>query len=560
MQINVTNQTDFYKVGHPDMFPDDTVLMYNNLTGRKSRIPGVNFYVVFMIQYWLLEYVIHQWNRNFFHIEMRERVKDPTNAEWIACKEKTINKYRRIMDNTMGKDVVNYKHLSKLWDLGYMPLKVKALPEGTLCPIGVPCMTYRSTHPDGFFLPSYLETILSCSTWQGMTSATLGLVFRRMLDYWAIKTAGSSDFCQWQGHDFSMRGMSSLESACISGAGHLLSFTGTDTIPAIEFLEQYYGADVEKELVGASVPASEHAVMCMGMKDDELGTVRRLLNKFTNSPVLSLVMDTWDITKVSKPASDGTLYQLKEEILARMGKLVIRPDSCPDGLTPADIICGHGRDVLSDREKEAYYPEFYKKGLVECLAEIFGTTEVTGSDGKTYKVLNSHIGCIYGDSINLQIGEDICRRLAEKGYASTNVVFGIGSFTYQFNTRDTQGFAVKATYGEIEHPIMNGGKNEVQTPSGYIFVPVSTDMNACGPVAIEGREIFKDPISDNGTKKSAKGLISLQRGATGNIILCDQQTWEQEETGLLETVFLDGKMTRLHTLAEIRERLAKEVF
>lgn len=538
MQINVTSQADFYKVGHPDMFPDDTVLMYNNLTGRKSRIPGANFYVVFMIQYWIIEYVIRQWNKNFFHLEMRERVKDPNDPEWIECKKKTIGKYKRLMDNTMGKDVVNYVHLERLWDLGYMPLKIKALPEGTLCPIGVPCATYRSTHPYSFFLPSYLETIFSCSTWQGMTSATLAFLFRKMLDNWARITAGNTDFCQWQGHDFSMRGMSSLETACISGSGHLLSFTGTDTIPAIEFLEEYYGADVEKELIGGSVPASEHAVMCMGTKEDELGTVRRLLNKFINSPVLSLVMDTWDITKVAKPAADGTLYQLKEEIMARPGKLVIRPDSCPRGLTPADIICGHGKDEYSDREKEAYYPEFYKKGLVECLAEIFGTREITGAYGKKYKVLDAHIGCIYGDSINLQIGNEICERLEKKGFASINVIFGIGSFTYQFNTRDTQGFAVKATYGEIEwEDTVNGD------------VPLKRR---------EHREIFKDPITDDGTKKSAKGLISLHTGLTQPIVMRDQQTWKQEETGLLETVFLDGKLVKSYTLSEIRKRLASQ--
>lgn len=434
MTIKPLEQTDFYKVSHHAQYPDDTVKIYSNLTPRKSRIPGIKAVVVFAIQYFIIEYLIRQWNRNFFHLEMRQRVKDPNSQEWKACRAKVVGRQKLVLDSCLGKDSVKIVNLEKLWDLGYLPLEIKALPEGSLCPIGVPCATITNTVDHAYWLVNYLETIFSCSTWQGMTSATIAHQYRKIFNKYAKKTTGSTDFVQWQGHDFSMRGMSSLESACISGAGHLLSFTGTDTIPAISFLEQYYGADIEKELIGGSVPATEHSVMCMGGNEDELGTFSRLLNLYPKG-ILSVVSDTWDLTKVVKPAEDGLLWQLRDRIFARDGKLVLRPDSCPEGLTPVDIICGKlPGTTLSEREKQAYYPEFYNKGLIECLDDIFGHT----INEQGYKVLISS-GGIYGDSISLEIGEKMCARLEARGYASTNVVFGIGSYTYQMNTRDTFG-------------------------------------------------------------------------------------------------------------------------
>lgn len=500
------------------MYPAGTTKIYSNFTPRKSRMNGVREIVVFGIQYFVLEFVMHQWKTHFFDL--------PKHVAIARCK--------RMMDATLGKGAVDMKHIEQLHDLGYMPLKIKALPEGMLCPIGVPCLTITNTIGHAFWLVNYLETILSCTVWQPITSATIAHQYRKLLNRYALETTGSTDFVQWQGHDFSMRGMSSLESACTSGAGHLLSFTGTDTIPAIEFLEQYYLADVEKELVGASVPATEHSVMCMGLKDSEIDTFRRLLGLFPTS-ILSVVSDTWDLTYVASPI-DGICKQLREEIEMRGrmgGKLVIRPDSGD----PVDIICGQENDELTDRQQAAHYPGFFKKGLVECLWDIFGGTIVKGNDGKEYKVLNKCIGTIYGDSITLERAEAICERLKKKGFASTNIVFGIGSFTYQYNTRDTFGFAVKATYGEVSVQKWN-------------------DEGFCEWIT-EEREIFKDPITDSGEKKSACGLVRVDFDENGVLTLYDKQTKEQEEQGQLKTIFLDGKLTRRYSLASIRERLSK---
>lgn len=418
MTIEPLLQTDFYKVGHYRQYTPGTVKIVSNLTPRKSRFKEITHIVVFGIQYFLIGYLFELWGSQFFALR----------------REDVLRRYARIMDFALGKGAVTTEHIGRLHDLGYLPLHVKALPEGTLCPIGVPCLTITNTVDHAYWLVNYLETILSCTVWQLMTSATLAHEYKKLLSAFALETTGDLSFVPWQGHDFSMRGMSSLESACTSGAGHLLSFTGTDTIPAISFLEQYYGADVEKELVGASVPATEHSVMCMGTKGDECGTFTRLLALYP-SGILSVVSDTWDLWKVLTEY----LPALKDQILARDGKLVIRPDSGD----PVDIICGtlfpgwDDPNMPWNFNAQKHEPLPSEKGVIELLWDVFGGTV----NAQGYKVLDSHVGAIYGDSINLQRAFDICTRLKAKGFASTNIALGIGSYTYQMNTRDTFGLS-----------------------------------------------------------------------------------------------------------------------
>lgn len=194
---------DFYKVPHHNMYPEGTVKIYDNFTPRKSRIKGINSVVVFGLQYFIKEYLIQQWNDNFFNLP----------------KEQVIAEYKRVIGATLGGDV-DTTHIEKLHDLGYLPIKIKALPEGSLCPIGVPCLTITNTVDHAFWLPNYLETILSTSLWQAMTSATIAHEYKKLLTKYAFETTGTAEFVQWQGHDFSMRGLSSVESACLSGLGH----------------------------------------------------------------------------------------------------------------------------------------------------------------------------------------------------------------------------------------------------------------------------------------------------------------------------------------------------
>lgn len=471
---------DFYKTDHRRQYPEGTEEVYSNFTPRGSRIDGIDKVVVFGIQYFLQEFLINQFEHNFF----------------VRPKSTVLRAFKRRMDTSLGPDSVSVDHMAALHDLGYLPLEIKALSEGSLCPMRVPLLTIRNTKPEFFWLTNDLETLISAALWHPITSATIAFEYRKILSSYAEETSDIPEFVAWQGHDFSMRGQTSIESAMASGAAHLLSFTGTDTIPAIDFLEEYYGADAEKELIGGSVPATEHSVMCLGGSETEEGTFKRLITEVYPKGIISIVSDTWDYWKVI----GETLPALKDIILSRDGKVVIRPDSGD----PVDILCG---DSTS-------FDTLKRKGTVEALWDLFGGTV----NSKGYKQLDPHIGVIYGDSITIDRCKAICERLLAKGFASTNCVFGIGSYTYQYVTRDTFGFAMKATHGIIK------GK---------------------------AADIFKDPKTDSGLKRSAKGYLRVLPDFT----LAEGVSKEVADGGLLETVFLDGKITRVQTLAGIRREL-----
>lgn len=476
--------TDGYKVDHKRQYPNGTTLVYSNWTPRKSRIEGIDNVVFFGLQYFLKKYIIQDFDLHFF--------KQP--------KEVVVKKYARRINNYLGENQVGTKHIEDLHDLGYIPMVFKALPEGTSVPIRVPMFTMYNTLPEFFWLTNYFETLLSAVIWLPCNSATIAKEYRKVLDQYAQETSSTPEFVDWQGHDFSMRGMGGIEAAVTSAAAHLLSFRGTDTIPAIEFLEEYYNANSDTELIGGSVAATEHSVMCMGTTEGEFETFKRLICEVYPKGIVSIVSDTWDLWKVLT----DYLPRLKNEIIAREGKVVIRPDSG----NPVDIICGNpnGKTVQE------------KKGVIELLWDVFGGS----TNAKGYKELVPQIGAIYGDSITIARATTICERLKAKGFASTNVVLGIGSFTYQYNTRDTFGFAMKATYGEV-----NG----------------------------QGRAIFKDPITDDGTKKSAKGLMKIDL-VDGIYRLTDEVSWEEEQKGALKEVFRDGKLLINQTLSEIRANVA----
>lgn len=482
---------DGYKVGHKFQYPEGTTLVYSNLTPRKTRSADMPEAVCFGMQYFIKEYLMRQFQEHFFDLP----------------KDEVVKTYARRIDNYLGKDSIPYDHIAALHDLGYLPLEIKALPEGTLVPMRVPVLTIRNTKPEFFWLTNALETLLSAVMWKPCTSATTAFSYLKTFTHYALETVGDDlSFVPWQGHDFSFRGMSGIEDAIMSGAGHLLCFTGTDTIPAIDFLEIYYNADCERELVGGSVPATEHSVMCMGTAACEIKTFERLITNVHPTGVLSVVSDTWDFWQVITQF----LPMLKDKILARNGKLVIRPDSGD----PVKIVIG-------DRDAAPRTPEY--KGAIECLWETFGGTITP----QGYKLLDAHIGLIYGDGITVERQHAILEGLKAKGFASYNVVLGLGSFTYEYVTRDSFGFAMKATYGEV-----NG----------------------------EGRDIFKSPRTDDGTKLSAKGLLQVYRNAdTGKLELKEQCSWKEEAQGEMIPVFRDGALLEETTLSEIRGRIKNQL-
>lgn len=486
-------QKDFYKVGHKFQYPKDTTLIYSNLTPRDSRLTGVKGAISFAFQYMVQDFLIEQFRDNFFNQD----------------RDLVVKQYKRRVDNALGPGT-DVSHIGELHELGYLPLHIKAVPEGIFVPLRVPMMTIRNTDPKFFWLTNMLETVISSYVWHPIVAATIAFQYRKVFNEYAKKTGGDPGFTGWQGHDFSERGLDA-ESVAKIGAAHLLSFTGTDTITAIDFLETYYGANSDTELIGGSVPATEHSVMCMGGKGGELETIKRLITEVYPKGIVSIVCDTWDFWKVITEY----LPALKSIIMARDGKVVVRPDSGD----PVKIICG-------DMGATYGTPEYY--GAIKMLHKTFGGTQT--SEG--FIQLDPHVGLIYGDSITPERQVQILDGLMYRAFASTNVVLGIGSYTYQCVTRDTLGLAMKATYGE--------------TLSG-------------GPQAI-----FKAPKTDNGIKNSAKGLLQVYDAAQKGLPelglrIMEDCTWEEEAGGVLQDIFLNGLAKNPQTLKQIRARIEAQL-
>lgn len=477
MNINSMFLIDGYKADHRRQYPNGTTQVYSNFTPRKSRIEGVDSIVFFGLQYVIEKYLVDHFDKNFFY----------------RRKEEVVSEYNDMMESYLGCEF-DVEHIADLHDLGYLPIKIKALPEGTVVPMQTPTFTIVNTRPEFFWLTNYLETLLSCELWKLSTSATMAHQFRKNFERFAEETGGDKDFIEFQGHDFSFRGMSNVDDAASSGAAHLLSFKGTDTIPAIAWLRHYYQA---RGFIGCSVAGTEHSVMSAGSKgdrDSEFNLYHRLITEVYPNGIVSIVSDTYDFWGVVT----DFLPRLKEEILNRNGKVVIRPDTG----TPHKVICG---DPEADEE-------CIRKGLIECLWDTFGGTV----NSKGYRTLDSHIGAIYGDSIDLREQVLILQGLKDKGFASDNIVLGIGSFTYQYVTRDTYGFVCKATNCEIDGEM----------------VP-----------------IFKAPKT-GAWKKSHKGLLRVNE----DMSVTQECSIEEEEEGLLQTVFVDGHH-KFDTYDNIRKRL-----
>lgn len=398
------------------------------------------------------------------------------------------------------------------------------------------------TTVDGFgWVANMLETVLSAEIWGMCTSATTAFAYRkRFEECQAIPKA----MIPFMAHDFSYRGMFGTQAAAMSGFGHLTSFVGSDTIPAALFAEHYYGAHIDKELVFASVDATEHSVMASYGNEGELESLKHLMTDVTPTGILSVVSDTWDFWKLVTEY----LPALKDLIMNRDGTLVIRPDSGdpvkiltgytvyhPDTVTmltsscqECSVICGAIAGGFEAYKLDGKYfdtntneeiPECEAKGLVECLWETFGGT-VT-EDG--LKMLDSHIGAIYGDSITLERQDQIINRLIAKKFVPT-VVLGVGSYTYQYVTRDTHGFAMKAT-----DMLLADGTH---------------------------KPIFKAPKTDS-KKSSAKGLLLVYMDVGGHYRLIENVSPEEESSveNCLRTVWVDGKLIRKTTLKEIRQRI-----
>lgn len=469
---------DFYKTSHALQYPPDTEQVWSNWTARSSRQPDVKAIKWFGLQRYIKRDLM-AWKYGFFEQSWRD----------IEAQ------YREFMLATMGQSDPKVDHLKSLHDLGYLPLDIYALPEGTSVPIGVPMLVVTNTHPSAYWLPNYLESSLSNALWKASTSATTAFRFRQLF----LKHAREFEekdlaFVDWQGHDFSYRGMSGLDDAELSGMGHLLSFNGSDTVPAILAAQKYYGAPLS---CGGSVPATEHSVMCAGTKEGEFETFKRLITETYKSGVVSIVSDTWDLWKVL------TEYvpRLREEILARDGKVVIRPDSGD----PVKIMCGDFDEPSTSAAG---------RGALDILAEVMG------DDGLGH--INK-AGLIYGDGISLERADAILTGCRDMGLSPFNVVFGIGSYTYTYVTRDEYGFAMKAT------AVRRAGKL---------------------------LDIYKKPVTAGDfNKASLKGIPAVHADNYGDLFVLDGQTPEALDHCEFRKVYSNGRLLVEEDFESIRKRV-----
>lgn len=584
--LNAIFHTDVYKVTHKSMEPEGTETIYANWTPRTNKYflrdyPDHDGKVVtFGLQAYIINELMVAWKYGFFDRPLDEVMEE-------------IN---TVLGPLAGVTPDQIKHIEAVHKLGHLPVIVKAVKEGTLLPINMPMATFRNTNKDHSWTTNYIESVSSSDLWKPMTTATAAREFAKLRDLWWDKTVVDHTYKKFAIHDFAYRGHSGHWSAGACGAAPLLYSNGTDNIPGVVFARAFYEA---KNDVAASVPASEHSVTTLGINyyanfalegeikelveqlanrlaelklseefeqaKGELITLYLFITKRYPEGVMSYVADSYDYWRVLTIL----LPILYPVIMRRQGKLVIRPDSGD----PVDMVVGENaleqlEDLVARQVSTVpcgntfsvngktymvigsfyqvpegrYLPLFEllrnsfitevetrsldrhvvlcpeAKGSVAVLEEIFGSV----ANAKGYKELPPQVGLIYGDGITYKRAKAIYEGLATKMYAASNVIFGVGSYSFAGGTRDSLGFAIKATFAEVN------GK----------------------PVPI-----YKAPKTDDGSKKSARGLLCLERGENGEIVLLQDVTPEKEATGLLEVIFENGELKRFQDFEEIRNEL-----
>lgn len=480
---------DFYKAVHAEMLPEKITKSVSYFTPRMSRVNRWDSVVMFGLQGFIKTYLIDYFNEWFFNRPFAE----------------VIGEYKRIMDASLGENAYKIEKIEQLRKLGYLPIEIVALPEGTIVPMHVPMFGITNTHKDFAWLPQSLESLISAESWHPMIAATVGYTYRQIVDYYYDLTCDDETSRAKALGAFDFRGEECTDSAIKAGAGWCLSFLNTATVPTILYLEKNYKCDCTKEPVAFGSPSTEHSVMCsnFAVDGDEITLLRRLLTEIYPNTSFSAVLDSYDYWNII----DNILPQLKPEILAHNGCMLMRGDS-------GDCV------------------EVVTKTVFKLWEEFGGTT-----NSKGYKVLDPHVKAIYGDSITVQRCEQIYKILMENGFACSNVALGVGSFSFQCIeedgilkpfTRDTFSSCIKATYCEIDDKPF---------------------------------QIFKNP-KDGGFKKSQKGCCVVVKGSDDKLIYVDGRTWEEAhvsgedaKVNLLQPVFKDGQLIKEQSLAEIRDIL-----
>lgn len=414
MENNIILLTDSYKVSHYKQYPEGTTQIYSYFESRGGKFEEITF---FGLQYLLKEFLVGQ-------VITQSKIDQ-------AAKLYEAHFGNPTLFNKAGWEYILNNHAGKL------PIRIKAVPEGKVIPTHNVMMTVENTDPNCFWLTNFLETLL-LQLWYPSTVATISREVKKLISQYLEET-GDLNTIDFKLHDFGFRGVSSVDSASIGGAAHLINFMGTDTVAALTFIQHYYGN--ENDMFGFSIPAAEHSTITSWGKDHEVDAYENMLAQYPEG-LVAVVSDSYDIYNACEKLWGGLL---KEQILARKGTLVVRPDS------------GEPKDVVLK--------------VAEFLGEKIGFS----INPKGYKVLHPNIRIIQGDGVNYESIGEILAHLKNHGWSADNVAFGMGGALLQKVNRDTQKFAFKCSAATIN------GKEQ---------------------------EVFKDPITDHG-KVSKKGRMKL---------------------------------------------------
>ena len=470
---NIILNTDSYKVSMFKQYPAGTTGVFSYIESRGGRYDKTVF---FGLQAFIKEYLLA-----------------PITQADIDIAEELLTAHGEPF-NRAGWQYILDKHM------GYLPVVIRAVPEGTVVPVKNVLATIENTDPECFWLTTWLETALLRAIWYPTTVATQSRAIKELiLDY--LEKTGDPSTIDFKLHDFGARGVSSLESAGIGGAAHLVNFMGTDTISGVLFAREYYNAGI----AGFSIPAAEHSTITSWGRDREVDAYRNMLTSFARpGSIVAVVSDSYDVFNASSKLWGE---ELRQQVIDSGATIVIRPDS--------------GDPVEVNRK------------LIEILGEKFGYTVNT----KGFKVLNN-VRLIQGDGVNELTIRSILGAFMAMGWSADNIAFGMGGALLQAVDRDTQKFAMKCSAVCISTPMIDIYSGEDVSPS------------------IEWVDVMKDPITDSG-KKSKAGRVTLWKSGREYFSCVGKpKTWTDygvgDATEVLEEVYRDGKLVKEIDFATVR--------
>lgn len=436
--LSVVLDVDSYKLSHWLQYPKNTSYMFSYFESRGGKFPKTVF---FGLQYYLKRFLSKPVTK-----EQVDEAKEFANLHGIPF---NYDGWMRIVN------VFN----------GYIPVKIKAVPEGSVIPISNILLSIESTDPETFWVVSWLETMF-VRLWYPTTVATESYYMKQTIKKFLDETSDDTEAeINFKLHDFGSRGVSSQESAAIGGAAHLVNFMGSDTIAGIYLMNKYYNCNMS----AFSIPASEHSTISMYGKENEVEAFRNMINIYGNTNIFACVSDTWDIYNAANNLW-GKL--LKKEVEEMKAMLVVRPDS------------GNPNDVVMD--------------LLKILDYRFGST----FNSKGYKVLNN-VRIIQGDGIDSEDVEEILTNATKMGYSATNIAFGMGGGLLQKCNRDTQKFAFKCSAAIVDGKLIDVYKEPItdtvkKSKKGRLDlrVQINNDVLTCSNQ--QGESIMQ-VVYDNGT-------------------------------------------------------------